>query len=159
MNDDIALHIDNRIVVAEASQVAHSYNTTPGDTMDLKTGRDWINMDGQAEGLGEERDTSANTHSRQPSLHGTYNKAEHGCKLLPEVVRHMEFCTKVYRQQIKEGLQLLHEPPLGPRPWGLSSMQLVLQDRRAIQADVGLCMFGMMPTAIDGSKSLAKKPT
>lgn len=76
-----------------------------------------------------------------------------------EAVRHVNFCAKLYRHQIKHGFYFLHEHPHNARSWGLACMQKLMNTEGVIRIRSDMCMFGMATQDDAGRTMPVRKPT
>ena len=77
---------------------------------------------------------------------------------LQEARRHIEFCCKLYRMQLEQGLYFLHEHPKRALSWEEPSVKALLRDHRVMRVDGDMCMFGMSQE-VEGERVSVMKPT
>ena len=77
-------------------------------------------------------------------------------ELTSEGRRHLEFCMRLYRLQLEQGLYFLHEHPAYARSWQETSVQELVRDYRVKTVHANMCMYGMTSTDSEGTAPVKK---
>ena len=78
--------------------------------------------------------------------------------MIRDGTRHLEFCAKLYRIQMEQGLYFIHEHPAHAKSWQNPEINKLVRDYRVKTVVGNMCMFGMTQEA-EGSSGLVKKDT
>ena len=84
-------------------------------------------------------------------------EAEHK-RMVEHGKRHLEFCIKLYREQMRNGLYFLHEHPDRATSWQHQEMQKLLKEKGVQRVTEDMCQFGMVQYDVSG-EGYIKKPT
>ena len=80
-------------------------------------------------------------------------------KSLVEAKTHLEFSAEIYRMQIDEGRNFLHEHPNTASSWRYDCMQRLIISPHVGSIVSHMCQYGMMQKDDDGIEKHVKKPT
>ena len=78
-----------------------------------------------------------------------------------QAVEHLQFCSLLYRHQLRRGRLFLHEHPWGASSWQVECINELIKDPRVFAVETRMCRFGMTSHILgrDGPRGLVKKPT
>ena len=72
---------------------------------------------------------------------------------------HLDFCAKLYRIQVEQGLYFLHEHKLRAKSWKLPVIEQLQRDYRVKTVIGDMCQFGMTQNDDNGDPIAVKKPS
>ena len=79
--------------------------------------------------------------------------------ILNEGRRHLHFVISLYKIELEEGRQFLHERPQGASSWRDPQMLKLLNHRRVKTTVSDQCQYGLLTPSSGGEMLPAKKPT
>ena len=73
-------------------------------------------------------------------------------------IKHLEFCCKIYLEQVRNGRYFVHEHPLTATSWQVECMDKLRKMPMVYTAEGHMCAYGMTSTDQRGP-GFVKKPT
>ena len=152
------------------AEAAKEFGLIPGESMDLATGWDFSKAADRRRAIEQIKTQKPFVIVGSPpctlfSILQGLNKHRLGKKWEEEfeerkkgAIRHVEFCTELYRLQSAAGRYWVHEHPESATSWSLKTMVQLHGLPGVIKVRADQCMYGLK-TVVDNEERSAKKPT
>ena len=152
-------------------RICHRHRLTPGPALDLRTGYDFDKPSDRAKAMRLYEESQPELVVLSPPctefsrlqdlnryLHGDKYRELHD-ELKRRAVKHLEFCFRFAKMQMRKGRYFLFEHPAGASSWNEPCVQRLLKLPGVEVTEADQCQFGLVTPDPDGDNKPALKPT
>ena len=152
-------------------RICHRHRLTPGPALDLRTGYDFDRPSDRAKAMKLYEDSQPELVTLSPPftefsrlqdlnrhLHGDKYRELHD-ELKRRAVKHLEFCFRFAKMQMRKGRYFVFEHPAGASSWNEPCVQRLLKLPGVKVTEADQCHFGVVIPDPNGNDKPALKPT